>query len=214
MELKKHKHHKISSLRLRKADPPAAEGKKEGKEGEPEEPADEKNATTVEQMIRHKGTFIIAYVDVKQNLADVYNNTMFELKKEKEAEEKKDADEQKAKIDKVKAASAPKDGKKDAKADAPKKKLHKRKLHSRADSDEEKPAFGGLSSDEMILDETSTNNLFDNISVEFPSYCRPLWSKGVELNVAKKAAEMLPCWKKAAAAENATFLELPYLNAT
>lgn len=50
--------------------------------------------------------------------------------------------------------------------------------------------------------------------MEFPSYCRPLWSKAVEINVAKKAAEMLPCWKKAAKAENATFLELPYLNAT
>lgn len=50
--------------------------------------------------------------------------------------------------------------------------------------------------------------------MEFPSYCRPLWSKSVEINVAKKAAEMLPCWKEAAAAENATFLELPFLNDT
>lgn len=114
----------------------------------------------------------------------------------------------KEKIDKVKAASA-------APAAAAKpKKLHKKHLKARQEEEEDKPAFGGLKSSDMITDDTSENNLFDNISVEFPSYCRPLWSKAVEINVAKKAAEMLPCWKKAAKAENATFLELPFLNAT
>lgn len=117
---------------------------------------------------------------------------MFALKKEQEEKDKKAQEEMKAKIDKVKAASA------DPKAAAAKpKKLHKKKTHTREEN-EEKPALGGLTSDDMITDDTSENNLFDNISVEFPSYCRPLWSKGVELNVAKKAAEMLPCWKKAA----------------
>lgn len=52
------------------------------------------------------------------------------------------------KIDKVKAASA-------APAAAAKpKKLHKKHLKSRAEGDEEKPAFGGLKSKDMITDDT------------------------------------------------------------
>jgi len=119
----------------------------------------------------------------------------------------------KKKIDETKAASDPKGGAKaDAKGEAKPKK--RKRMHRKRAEEEEKPAFGGLKMDDMITDETAENNLFDNVSVEFPSYCRPLWSKAVEINVAKKAAEMLPCWKKAADANNATFLDLPYLNDT
>lgn len=58
-EMKKHHRHK----KTHSADPtkPTAAP---GKEGE-EEKEPEKNATLVEKMIRQKGTFIIAYVDVK-----------------------------------------------------------------------------------------------------------------------------------------------------
>lgn len=58
----------------------------------------------------------------------------------------------------------------------------------------------------------SENNFFDNVSVEFPSYCRPLWSKDVELAIAKKAGLMIPCWSKAAESKNATVIEMPYLD--
>lgn len=114
---------------------------------------------------------------------------MFALKAE---EKKKEEEAQKAQDAKIKAVE---DKSKTPAPPAP-KKLHKK--HHRQEEESEKPALGGLTSKDMIHDETSENNFFDNISVEFPSYCRPLWSKGVELNVAKKAAEMLPCWKKAA----------------
>lgn len=62
------------------------------------------------------------------------------------------------------------------------------------------------------MKEDRENNFFDNVSVEFPSYCRPLWSKEVELAIAKKAANMLPCWNKAAGDKKTTMLEMPYLD--
>lgn len=43
-------------------------------------------AQKMEQMIRQKGSFIIAYVDVEQNLNDVYNNTMQALEQKQEAD--------------------------------------------------------------------------------------------------------------------------------
>ena len=59
----------------------------------------------MQTYIRNKGSFVIAYVDCKQNLLDVYNNTMQALeagqKKEEEAQQKAVQD----KINKVKAAS-------------------------------------------------------------------------------------------------------------
>lgn len=74
------------------------------------------------------------------------------------------------------------------------------------------------------MDGLQENNLFDNTNVEFPVYCRPMWSKAQEAQVAITGAKMLPCWKK----QNLTAtdalddekidaissFELPFLNST
>lgn len=157
-------------------------------------------AEKMQQMIRQKGTFIIAYVDVAQNLNDVYNNTMQALIKKQEEDTAAKIKQTEAASDKPSAATKEAEAK-DAKKP---KKLHK--------TTQDKPAFGGLSMSDMSMD--TENNLFDNVSVEFPSYCRPLWKKDVELAIAKKAAEMLPCWNKAADSKNSTVLEMPFLDAS
>ena len=57
-------------------------------------------------------------------------------------------------------------------------------------------------------------NLFDNTNVEFPKYCRTMWSKSQEASVARTAGKMLPCWIEAGGDKNATFITLAYLDAT
>jgi hypothetical protein len=57
------------------------------------------------------------------------------------------------------------------------------------------------------------NNLWDNTNVEFPEYCRPSWSKAEEAQVALTGAKMLPCWKTAGKDLEASFIDLPFLNA-
>lgn len=99
---------------------------------------------------------------------------------------KKQEEDTAAKIEKTEAASdKPSAATKDAQAKDAKDAKKGKKLHKTRQEDN-KPAFGGLSMSDMSMD--SENNLFDNVSVEFPSYCRPLWSKEVELAIAKKAA--------------------------